>query len=459
MKKNKTTDVGIVLRLTETTETGKARVRRATGPSMLEVWRRLKQGPVPLRELETEFCDALPQVYFFLQQLWTNKALALACLMDGPDLEITAATSGEILDLGAGDPEGPWKLSRFAFLRAEGDGTMVAETPCVPVVTRILNPRIAALLCGLSNPKTRTQIESELGWKNGSRYLSDLVLVLRCGGVISRCDAKGRTEEDTRPELLQWEFHDLLFHTRSRQGRHDHAMGAGFRFRGRLNPQPPVKPDRRHGAIPLPRPDLNAVAAADPGFTMVLESRRSIRAHDFTRPISLPQLAEFLFRTARIRYRYQTEIGEFTSRPYPSGGASYELELYVTANQCAGLERGFYYYDPDVHSLRLVRLANEDMEAMLDDAWVSAARQCRPQVLITIASRFHRVSWKYSGMAYATQLKNAGVLYQTFYLVATAMNLAACGLGLGNSTRFCRLAGTSYFEEGSIGEFMLGTSM
>jgi hypothetical protein len=51
-----------------------------------------------------------------------------------------------------------------------------------------------------------------------------------------------------------------------------------------------------------------------------------------------------------------------------------------------------------------------------------------------------------------------GVLYQTFYLVATAMNLAACGLGLGNADRFRRLASTNYFEESSVGEFMLGTS-
>jgi SagB-type dehydrogenase family enzyme len=237
-------------------------------------------------------------------------------------------------------------------------------------------------------------------------------------------------------------------------------MGADFRFQGRLNPQPPTKPNPWGGnAITLPRLDLNAVAATEPPFTAVLESRRSIREQDFLRPISLPQLAAFLFRTARIRFRYQTEVGEFTSRPYPSGGASYELELYVTVNQCNGLDRGFYYYDPDAHTLSLVQRANEDMEAMLNDAWLSSARLCRPQVLITIASRFHRVSWKYSGIAYAAQLKNVGALYQTFYLVATAMNLAGCGLGLGNSMRFCRLAGTNYFEETSIGEFMLGTSL
>jgi SagB-type dehydrogenase family enzyme len=59
-------------------------------------------------------------------------------------------------------------------------------------------------------------------------------------------------------------------------------------------------------------------------------------------------------------------------------------------------------------------------------------------------------------MSYAAQLKNVGVIYQTLYLVATAMNIGACGLGTGNADRFARLTGLPYLEEGSIGEFMLG---
>ena len=38
-----------------------------------------------------------------------------------------------------------------------------------------------------------------------------------------------------------------------------------------------------------------------------------------------------------------------------------------------------------------------------------------PQILITIAARFGRVSWKYSSIAYWLVLKDAGVLTQTLY--------------------------------------------
>jgi len=65
------------------------------------------------------------------------------------------------------------------------------------------------------------------------------------------------------------------------------------------------------------------------------------------------------------------------------------------------------------------------------------------------------VSWKYESIAYATILKDVGVLYQTMYLVATAMGLGPCALGCGDSDVFARLIGTDYLEETSVGEFML----
>ena len=59
-------------------------------------------------------------------------------------------------------------------------------------------------------------------------------------------------------------------------------------------------------------------------------------------------------------------------------------------------------------------------------------------------------------MAYATILKDTGVLMQTMYLVAEAMGLAACAVGGGHSDIFARTAGTNYYEETTVGEFILG---
>ena len=431
---------------------------QTTQPINEQVWSRFHNGPITFRELNSLFQDSLIDAYLVLQLLWKNKAISLTNREENPDVAIYPSADGETLDFSMEFLEGPWKLSRFAFMHTGPNDKTLVESSRVPVIITILQPRAAILLAALSRPTNAEGLINLCPWIKSKEELLDLLFLFRLAGVIDSCNAQGQSSEDLRPDLQQWEFHDLLFHTRSRQGRHNQQLGADFRFRGQLSSQPVVKVNVwKTKSITLPLPSLGTIAISDPTFTEVLESRKSLRLHNWARPISLQQLGEFLFRTVRIRHRYWTNIGEFSSRPYPSGGSSYELEIYLTINSCVGLERGFYYYDPEAHSISLVELANKEMESLLEDAWESAARIGRPQVLITISSRFHRVSWKYSGMAYAAQLKNVGVLYQTFYLVATAMNLAGCALGLGNSARFCRLARTNYFEEGSIGEFMLGT--
>jgi SagB-type dehydrogenase family enzyme len=66
-------------------------------------------------------------------------------------------------------------------------------------------------------------------------------------------------------------------------------------------------------------------------------------------------------------------------------------------------------------------------------------------------------SWKYESVAYSVLLKNEGALYQTMYLVATAMGLAPCALGGGDSDLFARAAGLDYYAETSVREFLLGS--
>jgi oxazoline/thiazoline dehydrogenase len=46
---------------------------------------------------------------------------------------------------------------------------------------------------------------------------------------------------------------------------------------------------------------------------------------------------------------------------------------------------------------------------------------------------------------------------QTMQLVATGLGLAGCPLGCGNSDLFARATGLNYYEEGSVGEFQLGS--
>jgi len=203
----------------------------------------------------------------------------------------------------------------------------------------------------------------------------------------------------------------------------------------------------------------------EPTLTSILETRRSIRAYG-NRPLTVDQLGGFLYRAARATNRFTAEVAtpaapvrmEFTPRPYPAAGALYELEIYPLVNACDGLDAGLYHYDPLQHALDRCANPSGSTAALLQGAsYATGIPAQQLQVLLIITSRFQRVSWKYSSIAYAATLKHVGVLFQTMYLVATAMNLAPCALGCGDSDLFARAAGTDYLEETSVGEFVLGT--
>ena len=267
-------------------------------------------------------------------------------------------------------------------------------------------------------------------------------------------------EEPRATALRQWEFHDLLFHTRSRYGWHRDPYGAQFPYVGEIDPLPAARPPWPGERIALAR----APEDDREGFVSVLERRRSERVCDQEHPITLTQFGQLLDRTARIRehmtapvqdVRGRTAEVELTRRIYPSGGASYELELYPVVDRCDGLESGLYHYDADRHELVRLRERTPDVERVLATARMGTAHVARPQIVLAIAARFARVQWKYRSICYATILRNTGALYQTLYLVATQLGLSPCGLGAGDAALFARLTGLDPAVEGSVGDFIL----
>jgi SagB-type dehydrogenase family enzyme len=216
-----------------------------------------------------------------------------------------------------------------------------------------------------------------------------------------------------------------------------------------------VKPAMSDRRIELFRPDLDALASEDLPFTRVLETRRSRRRHGDP-PISLQQLGEFLYRSARIQH--MVEDAGVSFRPSPAGGAIHELEIYALVTRCTGLEPGSYHYDPAAHRLTVLDGKPAYVKAVLDMAAITAQLDEPPQVLLVYTARFQRMQLKYESMAYAATLKHVGALFQTMYLVATAMGLAPCALGGGHADLFARAVGLDPYAEASVGEFILGSA-
>ena len=141
---------------------------------------------------------------------------------------------------------------------------------------------------------------------------------------------------------------------------------------------------------------------------------------------------------------------------YPSGGGCFELELYLAVDKCDGLARGFYHYDAGGHALVAIGVHAQRLDALLSGAELSMGAPAAPQILITIAARFGRISWKYSSLAYALILKDVGVLIQTFYLMATDMGLGGCAIGSTNIDLFEKMTGIEFHVEGPVGQFAMG---
>jgi SagB-type dehydrogenase family enzyme len=350
-------------------------------------------------------------------------------------------------------------LSRFAYMRRRAN-EMVLESPRAGALFKICDPKIAVALALLSTPQQIKQFRRQKDFPG----LELLALLVDCQ-ILFKTDAAG---DGLRPAegddaLVLWDFHDLLFHARSTEGRHANPLGGAYPYADTIAPLPAVRPPWPGTKIDLRELSSAAVDAPSP-TAKLLHERHSTRDFDNQRPITLAELARFFDSTARVQSELKTTLDHggggpelsYTVRPYPSGGASYELELYLAVDTCEGLPRGFYHYDAGGHALVPIETRGHQLDALLKGAEFSMGVNAAPQILITIAARFGRVSWKYSSIAYALILKDVGALMQTFYIMATDMGLGGCAIGTTNIELFAKMTRLDFHVEGPVGQFALG---
>jgi SagB-type dehydrogenase family enzyme len=345
-------------------------------------------------------------------------------------------------------PEGPVALSRLAFLRRRATGA-VLESGRALFRVELCAPEAVAVAAALADPAPVARLAADLGLDE--RVVGRLVAAFAAADLTDAADAA----------TDQWNFHEILFHARSRIGRFDEPMGATYPYLGQRPPLPAERPVADGPAVALPRVTIEEIVRRDPPLVVAQEARRSVRGYGAD-PLTLGQLGEFLYRVGRVRAVYgpgatRAMPYEAVSRPYPTGGGTGDVEIYLSAHRVAGLPRAAYHYDSVAHRLIQVCAEPAGVDGLLHGASVATGGMPLPDVLLTFTARFGRMNWKYDGMAYAATLKHVGVLYQTCYLVATAMRLAPCGLGSGDSQLAARVLGLDWATESSVGEFMLGS--
>ncbi|MFI2035901.1 SagB family peptide dehydrogenase [Streptomyces bottropensis] len=480
---------------------GESRLLRA-GPLVREALRRMSLGPISLANVVAEMAaegtvrpsspggrtagaaDEQAEILMLLHRL---RHLVVRSLMledaEQPLLSVVPIVQSARYRPDTVDRDRPVRLSRFAFLRSEGEG-FVLESPVSLYRVVVHGPEAAWVIGMLGRAHTVDEITAAVPLPAPAvaeiiAYLLGTGMLLASERVPAEGDLPGRAgadedgrgggavptfAEDQDPALLSWGAVDLLFHSRSTLGRHDADFGATYPLADRLPPAPAVKPLPDGPRFLLPRPCLSEVAAGDPPLTTVVEERHSIRSYG-SEPLTAAVLGEFLYRALRVRGLHE-QPGEgrhaegYTDRPYPSGGRAYELEFYLTVRDCAGIPSGTHYYAPLEHCL--VHLGEGATDAatveLLAEAQISAGLDAPPPVVITITSRIHRLSWKYSGLPYSLTLKHVGAVIQNLYLIGTAMGLASCALGSGDIELAARTTGTDWLTEPSVGGFALGVT-
>jgi SagB-type dehydrogenase family enzyme len=255
-------------------------------------------------------------------------------------------------------------------------------------------------------------------------------------GILVDADAP------TPAAARHWDPASLAFHSSSRD--RTFRKTPGHRTSA-------VAPRRSNATIPLA--PFRGDRAAD--LPSLLDARRSRRAWSNV-PMPLQTFSDLLWLSARNRDDPQRTTS--VSRPYPSGGAAYSLELYpiLGENAVETLDSGAYHYLPDAHALELVSPFTPDYQPFLVGAG-RAMGATPPPIAIVITSRYARQSEEYNRKAYSLVLKEVGCLFQTLYLVAEALGVAACALGGGTPHGvLAALCHTTELEEPVVGEFALG---
>ena len=362
-------------------------------------------------------------------------------------------------------PGAPFRLSVYACLRADGREYSI-ESPLS--LHRVVLHRTAAmrLIAPLASPITPAAFTAALS--PAEPAAARVLEYLAAAGMVVGAQGPGNTSvfaEDLDTAVVGWSPVEMMFHIRSTLGRHDHNFGVTYPA-GTTRPVEPVVKPQASRYIPLHAPRWEDLRRSDPPVVVAMEVRRSVRRYAGS-PITAAQLGDLLYRTARVRSLITAPGGQdppdvpatgtpYSNRPYPSGGACYELELYLTVGSCTGLANGVYHYDPLGHRLEPVGADRAAADELLSAACMTAALDSPAQVLISMTARFRRLSWRYEGLAYRLVLMHVGVLMQNLYIACAAMGLAPCALDAVDIDVAARAFGADWRTEPCVGQFLVG---
>src|SRR5262249_15976682 len=144
----------------------------------------------------------------------------------------------------------------FAYLHRRGN-EMVLESPRAGALFRIGDPAIAAMLAALAQPQKINRLR-----RDAAAFNIELLELLLNSQLLLKLGAKsgdGLRENEGDGNLVLWDFHDLVFHTRSTEGRQTNPVGGTYAYASVVAPPPAVRPPWPGKKIDLEKFNSNTV--------------------------------------------------------------------------------------------------------------------------------------------------------------------------------------------------------
>jgi SagB-type dehydrogenase family enzyme len=204
--------------------------------------------------------------------------------------------------------------------------------------------------------------------------------------------------------------------------------------------EPAFKEYPRAPHLSLPPPELPDVSLRE-----ALAARLSCRYFSGG-SLTMQQISTLLAVAYGVQDRTILGNLEFLERPVPSGGGLYPLELYVLAQEVAGVEPGVYHYCALHHILEQIR-AIQLPGLMISELFMGQPYLATAAAITLLVAVVERSLWKYRDRGYRYLLLEAGHVAQNLNLAAPVLGLASLDIGGFFDADLARLLGIDLESE------------
>lgn len=154
-------------------------------------------------------------------------------------------------------------------------------------------------------------------------------------------------------------------------------------------------------------------------------NRKSIRNFN-KNPITKQEISEILYYSGGIINGDSIESLDDSRRGYPSAGARYPIEIYLSISNCKEIPKGVYHYNVISHSLELMIKGDQSkkINKFVNQEMVESA-----PITFILSGVLNRTQVKYGNRGYRYILLDMGHLAQNIYLSSDNLNIGCCTIG------------------------------